>query len=174
MKKLQGDLLAFALAGTFDVIVHGCNCQGHMGAGIAKSIKIQFPEAFAAERETIVGDHSKLGNYTTARIQRGDSNDFIIVNAYTQFHWRGNKGVKADYDAIRSVFQKLKHEFSGLRIGYPMIGAGLAGGDWSYISAIIDEELEGEDHTLVEFVSPAGPSIKESETGKAQRKTRKK
>ena len=30
-----------------------------------------------------------------------------------------------------------------------VIGAGLAGGDWSRISAIINKELEGEDHTLV-------------------------
>jgi len=37
----------------------------------------------------------------------------------------------------------------GMRIGYPLIGAGLAGGDWTIISAIIDEELKGEDHALV-------------------------
>jgi O-acetyl-ADP-ribose deacetylase (regulator of RNase III) len=39
--------------------------------------------------------------------------------------------------------------FAGKRIGYPKIGAGLAGGDWSIIEEIIDRELEGEDHTLV-------------------------
>ncbi|CAJ1937121.1 unnamed protein product [Cylindrotheca closterium] len=157
MKKLQGDLLAFALEGTFDVIVHGCNCQGHMGAGIAKSIKIQFPEAFIADKQTTAGDFDRLGTYSTAHIQRDDDDSttiqFYIVNAYTQFHWKG-KGVKADYHAIRGVFSKLKQEFSGLRIGYPRIGAGLAGGDWALISEIIDEELEGEDHTLVEFVPP--------------------
>ena len=37
------------------------------------------------------------------------------------------------------------------RLGYPKIGAGLAGGDWPRIAAIIDRELAGEDHTLVEF-----------------------
>jgi hypothetical protein len=42
-------------------------------------------------------------------------------------------------------------QFPGKRIGYPKIGAGLAKGDWSVISAIIDEELVGQDHTLVEF-----------------------
>eukprot|EP00526_Cylindrotheca_closterium_P024058 CAMPEP_0113624806 /NCGR_PEP_ID=MMETSP0017_2-20120614/12800_1 /TAXON_ID=2856 /ORGANISM="Cylindrotheca closterium" /LENGTH=188 /DNA_ID=CAMNT_0000534873 /DNA_START=157 /DNA_END=723 /DNA_ORIENTATION=+ /assembly_acc=CAM_ASM_000147 len=172
MKKLQGDLLAFALEGTFDVIVHGCNCQGHMGAGIAKSIKTQFPEAFVADRETTTSrNRDKLGNYSTARIQRGDDNNsvnFMVVNAYTQFHWKG-RGVKADYGAIQSVFQKLKQEFSGLRIGYPMIGAGLAGGDWSIISAIIDEELEGEDHTLVEFVPPPASSSQQQQKRRSTR-----
>ena len=42
--------------------------------------------------------------------------------------------------------------FSGRKIGYPKIGAGLAGGDWEVIEKIIDAELEGEDHALVEFV----------------------
>ncbi|MFZ6679409.1 hypothetical protein [Undibacterium sp. Tian12W] len=38
-----------------------------------------------------------------------------------------------------------------MRLAYPLIGAGLAGGDWVKIAAIIDEELDGMDHTLVRF-----------------------
>jgi len=45
----------------------------------------------------------------------------------------------------------VKAQFSGKRIAYPKIGAGLAGGDWDIIRGIIDEELAGEDHTYVEF-----------------------
>jgi len=59
--------------------------------------------------------------------------------------------VKADYDAIQEIFSKLKTEFSGSRIGYPLIGAGLAGGDWKVISQIIDSALVNENHTLVKF-----------------------
>lgn len=68
----------------------------------------------------------------------------------SQFHWQG-KGVKADYQAIRKVMQAVKGRFAGKRIGYPKIGAGLAGGDWEIIGSIIDDELAGEDHTLVEY-----------------------
>ncbi|GAA4107530.1 hypothetical protein GCM10022393_02900 [Aquimarina addita] len=46
----------------------------------------------------------------------------------------------------------MKEKFSGLRIGYPAIGAGLAGGDWGIILYIIDEELKDANHTFVEFV----------------------
>jgi O-acetyl-ADP-ribose deacetylase (regulator of RNase III) len=42
----------------------------------------------------------------------------------------------------------IKTAFSGKRIGYPKIGAGLAGGDWDIIYPIICEELAGEHHTL--------------------------
>lgn len=55
MKTARGDLLAFATAGDFDVIIHGCNCQNTMGAGIAKSIKKQFPAAYDADLVTAKG-----------------------------------------------------------------------------------------------------------------------
>ncbi|MEM6785750.1 MAG: macro domain-containing protein [Bacteroidota bacterium] len=147
MKTAKGDLLRHAQDGHFDVIVHGANCQCTMGAGIAKAIRRQFPEAYEADLATKKGDRSKLGTISTARIERGEV-AFTVVNGYTQLHWRG-RGVKVDYDAVRSVFQHVRRQFTGQRIGYPMIGAGLAGGDWDRIAEIIDDELGGEDHTLV-------------------------
>ena len=122
-----------------------------MGAGIAKTIKSEFPEAYIADQNTSCGDKNKLGNYSKTLI-KNDCYEFVIVNAYTQYNWKG-KGNKADYAAIRNVFSKLKKEYQSMRIGYPLIGAGLAGGDWDIISKIIDEELEGLDHTLVKYDS---------------------
>ena len=149
MHIVQGDLLRFALDGAFDVILHGCNCQCQMGAGIALAIRKQFPEAYAADLATPKGDAKKLGTISVAKIHRGSLN-FHIVNAYTQLDWQGS-GVKADYAAIRNAMREVKAHFPGRRIGYPKIGAGLAGGDWKIVSAIIEEELRGEDHTFVEF-----------------------
>ncbi|MFK7742337.1 MAG: hypothetical protein AB8H80_18635 [Planctomycetota bacterium] len=57
----------------------------------------------------------------------------------------------ADCKAMRRAFASIRANFDGMRIGYPRIGAGLAGGDGSVISSIIDEELDGQQHTLVEF-----------------------
>ena len=150
MNVISGDLLRFALDGRFDVIVHGCNCQCAMGKGIALSIKQQFPEAYEADLRTPKGDRAKLGTISTAEVERPPAR-FTVVNAYTQFHWRG-EGLLADYDAIRSAFGVIKRQFAGRRIGYPKIGAGLAKGDWNTIAPIINEVLNGEDHTLVELV----------------------
>jgi O-acetyl-ADP-ribose deacetylase (regulator of RNase III) len=144
---IRGDLLTLALEGRFDVIVHGCNCMCVMGAGIAKRVRAQFPEAYEADLETPKASRQKLGTISTALVKRGDRL-FHVVNAYTQFDWRGT-GNKADYEAIRNSMKHVKRTFSGKRIGYPQLGAGLAGGDWSVISEIISEELAGEDHTLV-------------------------
>ncbi len=149
MKKIKGDLIELAINGEFDVIIHGCNCFCTMGAGIARTIKQQFPEAYQADLETEKGDKSKLGTISFAEMQTHHGK-LIVVNGYTQFHW-GGMGINADYDAIRNVFKTVKERFSGLRIGYPAIGAGLAGGDWSIIAGIIEQELNGEDHTFVEY-----------------------
>ena len=150
MKIVNGDLIKLAMEGAFDVIVHGCNCFCTMGAGIARSIRTQFPEAFQADLDTEEGDRAKLGDFSQATVvQNGHA--ITVINAYTQFHYSG-RGVLADYDAIRSVFRKLKVRFSGKRFGFPLIGAGLAGGDWQVISEIIEQELQGEDFTLVKYV----------------------
>ena len=149
MKIIQGNLITLAKQNYFDVIVHGCNCFCTMGAGIAKAIKQEFPEAYEADCQTPKGDKNKLGTISYAKIER-DGIDLIVINGYTQFNYSGN-GILVDYDAVASVFNLIKQQFSGQKIGYPQIGAGLAKGDWQIISSIIDRELEQEDSTLVEF-----------------------
>lgn len=147
MKELHGDLISLALAGHFEVIVHGCNCFCTMGAGIAKAIRDHFPEAYAADLATAPGDRGKLGGYSAATLIR-EGRELTVVNAYSQYHFHGT-GILVDYKAVRRVFAAIAKDFRGKRIGYPKIGAGLAGGDWTILAAIISEELAGEDHTLV-------------------------
>ncbi len=147
MNTEKGDLITLGLEGRFNVIVHGCNCFCTMGGGIARTIQEEFPEAYTADLVTTKGDRNKLGTFSRATVSR-NGRELTIVNGYSQYHFQG-AGVLVDYDAVRQLFAKIKKEFSGKRIGYPKLGAGLAGGDWQILSAIIDEELTGEDHTLV-------------------------
>lgn len=149
MKTVRGDLIQLGRDGAFDVIVHGCNCRCAMERGIARGIRDAFPEAYQLDQRTEPGDRSKLGTIGVAEVRVGD-HALAVVNAYTQFDYHGPMPL-ADYDAIRSAFAAIKQRFGGKRIGYPKIGAGLAGGDWEVIAAIVEEELASEDHTLVEF-----------------------
>ena len=154
MKVVKGDLIEMAKAGEFDMIIHGCNCFCTMGAGIAKVIRKEFPGAYRIDRLSGSGDREKLGQFSFWPIQNPN---LIVVNAYTQYDFRGSKNV--EYDAIRLAFFRIRKfiessnstPYPTKRIGYPKIGAGLAGGDWNIISKIIDEEFEGLDHTLVEL-----------------------
>ena len=149
MKTAQGDLLKHASEGAFDVIAHGCNCFCTMGAGIAKGIAAQFPPALEADRQTAKGDRAKLGTCSFAETVTAHGK-LTVVNAYTQFHYWG-RGDKADYAAIRACMRWLAEHYSQSRIGLPKIGAGLAGGDWPRIEAIMDEELADCDATVVEY-----------------------
>jgi O-acetyl-ADP-ribose deacetylase (regulator of RNase III) len=148
MKEIEGDLIKLAKEGEFDVIVHGANCMQVMGSGIAKTIRQVFPEAWYADLATTKGDLGKMGTLSIAHI-----NDLTIVNAYTQFNYLGRKTGKMDlnYVALRMCMKQIKKKFTGKRIGMPLIGAGLAGGDWNVIKTILEEELFDEDLTIVKL-----------------------
>ena len=150
MKYKTGCLIQLALDGEFDVIVHGCNCFNTMGAGIAKTIKKHFPEAYEEDCKTKKGDEGKLGEYTSYTYQT-EHGELTVVNGYTQYKFWGS-GSQLDYPALRCVFAKIKEDFPDKRIGFPMIGAGLAGGDWNKIKEIIKEELQGMYYRYVKYV----------------------
>jgi len=144
VKYVHGDLLA--LDQDFDAIVHGCNCHQRMGAGIAVAIKKKYPEAWEIDRDCKLTPKKRLGTIKYTTVQH----EPVVINAYTQFNY-GTNTMNADYKAIRSCMKEIKKEFTGQRIGLPQIGAGLAGGDWNIIENIIEEELSGEDVTVVIF-----------------------
>lgn len=147
IRYIDGDLVRDAE--NYDVIVHGCNCFCTMGSGIAPQIKKKFPEAYAVDCATTSGDKSKLGTITFT-----ESTKPIVVNLYSQFGFNGRAHgeIDVDYDAIRSGMKLIKEKFSGKFIGMPKLGAGLAGGDWATIEAIIEEELAGEYVVVVNWV----------------------
>ena len=130
------------------MIVHGCNSFCTFGAGIAKQIKQEFPEAYKADLKTNKGDKSKLGWYSRAYIKQYD---LIIINAYTQYGYWGKAGkINVDYEALYNVFNKIYNAYNDKKIGIPMIGAGLAGGDWNKIEKIIND-IGFNDITLVKY-----------------------
>lgn len=145
---ITGDLIDLALAGRFDVLVHGCNCLGVMNAGVARQIRLAFPEAHCADLKAGTGGF-KLGSISWANVMAA-GRPLAIVNAYTQLNI--SRSVKSvDYNAVRQAMALVKSQFSGLVIAYPKIGAGLGGGDWAIISEIIATELKGERHYLVQL-----------------------
>jgi len=149
IRYIDGDLLKLADEGHFDVIAHGCNCFCVMGAGIAPQIKAKYPQAYAADCKTTAGDVNKLGTITYT-----EETTPFVVNIYSQYDTKGRKvgKIDLDYDALRSGLKELKTRYTGKRMGLPMIGAGLAGGDWTKIEAIIEEEMRGEYVTIVKYV----------------------
>lgn len=155
MNEIKGNLIDLALEGHFDVIVHGANCLNTMGAGIAKEVREKIPDMWRADQNTRKGDIMKLGCYSWAHIEINHKGWFTGINAYTQYRYGSNHEdgdeKPVDYDAITMVMRKINHNFKGKSIGIPLIGAGLAGGDWNKIKKIIETELKDMDVTIVHF-----------------------
>ncbi len=84
-----------------------------------------------------------------------DVKDLYVVNSYTQYHYGANHrdGVAKplDYEALTLCMRKINRAFSGMKIGLPQIGCGLAGGDWNVVKEIIRTELTSCDVTVVIF-----------------------
>lgn len=148
---VEGDLIALADEGAFDVIIHGCNCQNAMGEGFAKHLVSRWPEALEADRRTVKGDKDKLGDYTSIMVDtHAGMNALQIVNGYTQYYWgRDPETCYVDYESLRKLFIKLNRALSGKRIGIPMIGAGLANGEWYVIDRLIHESAPDLDITVI-------------------------
>ena len=161
MKIIKGDLIKLAEQGKFDIIIQGCNCFHTQSSGLAKQLATKYPQVLEADKKTKYGDREKLGSYTSAYVEV-DGNIFTVVNVYTQYKWSYGSDV-FEYDAFQE-FLNNQVEFLGYynpsslrkkRIGFPQIGAGLAGGDWSRISKMIvkfsEDVASHADVTVVEY-----------------------
>jgi len=153
MNIIEGNLIEMADSGEFDAIMHGCNCFCTMGAGIAKNIRDRWPEVYDIDRQTVRGATDKLGKFTFAVVKTRANTILTVFNLYTQYRYGMKYGPPFDYDAFTNALRGLKPLFVGenYTVGMPMIGAGLAGGDWRIISEIIEEEFQNVNYNIVRY-----------------------
>lgn len=131
------------LDSTEDIICHGCNCFCTMGGGVAWYISERWPEVYEADRKTNRGDKAKLGTWTEAMVKGSDGHSIMVMNLYTQFNYNRFEDL-FEYEAFEKICKELNRFARDHRasISMPLIGAGLAGGDWKRISKIIEENIE--------------------------------
>jgi O-acetyl-ADP-ribose deacetylase (regulator of RNase III) len=141
LKYVKGDLIKDSK--NYELIGHQCNCFWSFGAGIAPQIKLAFPEAYQKDLKTPYGSEEKLGT-----ISYTEETNPIVVNMYGQFKYTRTE-VDTNYDALKNCFKLVKEKFSGKKMAFPLIGAGLAGGDWNIIFEIIEDQLKEEDVTII-------------------------
>ncbi|AGJ71550.1 hypothetical protein Lw1_gp142 [Escherichia phage Lw1] len=148
IKEIKGNAVELFLRRDVHLI-HGCNCFCNMGAGIAKEVKKKIPGAFRMDAMTLKGNQKKLGRNSVYVQEDGR----MVFNAYTQFKFWG-AGPQVDYDAIRSCFESAVESARACPERYPLIGAGLAGGDWERIKDIINDST-GDYPTIVVHFDPS-------------------
>lgn len=132
------------------IIIHGVNCQGKMGSGVAKAISDKWPavkeEYLRSHDITFSGNRidripCQLGD--VEYIEANSINDIYVVNCYTQ-EFYGYDGKKyADLSAIRTCIDMVCRIYGYDRnIFSPKIGCGLGGLDWETEVKPIYEEIE--------------------------------
>lgn len=140
IETIQGDVLSPETG----IIVHGCNCVGVMGAGVALAVKLKYPNAYLAYMDHFYKG-GKLGEISYIEVAPFK----IIVNALTQNKLGRNNEQYVSYPAIESCFNHVldlaniieqKHN-KILDICFPLIGCGLGGGEWARVSEIIDRVI---------------------------------
>ena len=123
MEYIQGDITHE----TSGLIIHGVNCQGKMGSGVALAIKMKWPVVYTRYMEHVQGREA-LGKVQFIPIEDG----LYIGNCWTQEFFGNDGKIYADRGALRRcLFQALAFcETHGLELKTPKIASGLAGLNW--------------------------------------------
>jgi O-acetyl-ADP-ribose deacetylase (regulator of RNase III) len=136
------------------LIIHGCNCQGVMGSGVALAIRNRFPKAYRdyVNLYATQGLYLGFGQFVECKDKLGSK---WIFNAFTQeYYGRVPNTQYCDYKAIENCFETVKEFCSAKEFGafaMPKIGCGLGGGDWQVVLKIIEKVFSDTDLTVVVY-----------------------
>ena len=138
-----GDLLDV----TDGILAHGCNMRGVMGSGVARLVQAKYPEAFR-QYITDLCNYFPLGGVSFwSPLGEDEPTRFLVANCLTQEKMGADGKKYVSYDAVDMSFQILNKvaEEGSYTIHIPRIGAGLGGGDWGVIEAIIKKKKKNVD-----------------------------
>ena len=131
-----------------DILAHGVNCSGAFGSGVAAGMAKNHRKA----RDEYFWKWENLG-WELGDVQFVASNEKWIANCATQYKYMPRTVRHADYPAIKAAMEVVKGfaQTNDLTIAIPKIGAGLAGGDWNVIKAILEEVFNDYDVMVYEL-----------------------
>lgn len=129
IKVNKGNLLDV----TSGIILHGCNAKSVMGSGVALAIKQKYPQVY--------GDYMQEQLYLGKIIRTWVDEELMIISGITQENYGRDGKRYVNYTAIVSVFTKALSKASAYdyALHFPLIGAGLGGGDWNIIEQLIND-----------------------------------
>lgn len=120
-----------------ELIMHGVNCAGSFGSGVAGAIKRKHPpvrEAYLSLTEHILGT-----------CQFVHHNDQTWANAHTQEKYGYDGGAYADLTAVAYCLIEVAewmHDNNAVTIAMPKIGCGLGGLKWDQVEILVNELLQ--------------------------------
>jgi len=130
------------------VIPHVCNNVGSFGAGFAREISIRYP--IVQENFYLLGKHTQLGytQFVDVYAQKNNHSKIVFANMIAQNNIISSKNprplnyaalVKTMSNVKNYVITNLKDNDLNVEIHAPKFGCGLAGGNWSFVSDLIED-----------------------------------
>ena len=104
---------------------HGCNCQGSMGAGIAKGFKQRYPDMYEEYRARCKAKPRRF-SLGDAWLWKEKRQPWVFNLATQERYWHA----RASYDAIDMALRRMKDQADseGIScIAIPRIGVGYGG-----------------------------------------------
>lgn len=139
IKIIDGDLLESGA----DIICHQVNCQGKMNSGVAKQIRLKYPEVY---EEYMRICNARNPKYLLGYAQRVSTKFGIpsIYNLFAQHNYGYDGAQYTDINALRKslerVYRTVKVIGIDLRVAMPYkIGCVRGGADWNEVYAMIEE-----------------------------------
>lgn len=146
IKTIIGDLLN----AKENLLVHQVNCQGVMGAGIAKQLKNRYPEVFTSYFDVCSRFQDKSNLLGKVQVVKVDEKR-AVVNLFGQLSFGRQNKIYTDYEALKDGFTKIKSMMveNNLSLAIPYgIGCGLGGGDWNAVYELIEEIFKDQEVTI--------------------------
>ena len=120
------------------ILIHGCNNRGVMNSGVAKAVRAAYPQVWVMYRDMNMWALGYIG------VVYGLPNGRVVINAITQSGYGYDGKRYVSYDALVRCFEQIAAlpivKSDGV-VCMPKIGAGLGGGKWEIIAAIIEATL---------------------------------
>lgn len=134
-----------------EIMCHQVNCQGVMGAGLAKQVRTKYPAVYELYKSVCVAhsaDPDSLLGWAMI-VETNDSNSKFIANLFAQNGFRkgpSDTQVYTDYNALaRAVDEvvKMAEAYGVKAVAVPLnMGCGLAGGDWNVVKDILKSSFQ--------------------------------
>jgi O-acetyl-ADP-ribose deacetylase (regulator of RNase III) len=136
---VTGDIFANRFGA--QAIAHGCNCEGSMGAGVAKGVKERYPQLFEEYRRRCKAVPREF-NLGDAFLWKTNDQPWVFNLATQERFWHA----RASYEAIDLALSNMRLQADEERIqaiGLPRIGAGYGGLSWKKVRAIVERVFGG-------------------------------
>jgi O-acetyl-ADP-ribose deacetylase (regulator of RNase III) len=147
IRWVAGDL--FANAYKAQALAHGCNCQGSMGAGVAKGFRRRYPKMYEEYHARCKAEPRRF-NLGDAWLWKDARRPWVFNLGTQEGYWRA----RASYEAVAEALQRMRERANAEgveRIAMPRIGVGYGGLSWKKVRPIIERVFGDWPATLVVY-----------------------